>query len=153
MLVPIPFLTITNSHNTCIHKQMSYVFGCLEMIWFPHNHFVEICRIQADSKLQISQLVFALNKHEAVYHRVASWTGFRIPAFNILSISCLKASFKWTGIGFDKGSAWLWHLDLIECGIGDLRSIQYYQIHQGSIAEFALYLSPAWELLVVNQTL
>ena len=43
---------------------MSYVIRCLELVWFPHDHFVEIYRFQADSKLQISQFVFALNKHK-----------------------------------------------------------------------------------------
>ena len=67
MLVPIPFLAITYRHETCICKQMSYVFRCLEMVGFPQYHFIEVCRIQADSKLQVANLVFPLNKHKAVY--------------------------------------------------------------------------------------
>ena len=48
---------------------MSYILRCFEMVGFPHNCFIEIYRMQADSKLQITHHVFALNKHKAVYTR------------------------------------------------------------------------------------
>ena len=65
-------LSFNHSHHTCIQKQMSYVFRCFEMVGFQHNDFVEIGRIQADSKLQVSKPVLTLNKHKAVY----PWGGF-----------------------------------------------------------------------------
>ena len=68
-----------NTHNTCIHKKTSYVFRCLEMIWFPHNHFVQICRTQGDSKLQISRLIFPFNKHKAVYHGLPHELALKLP--------------------------------------------------------------------------
>ena len=98
LLVSIPLLAITHRHDACIHKQMSYVLRCLEMIWFPHYCFIKIGGTQADSKLQVTSLVFPSTNTKLLIHGVASCTGFRIRTFNILSISCLKASFKCIGI-------------------------------------------------------
>ena len=89
----------THRHDTCICKQMNYVLRCLEMITSPHYHFIKIGGMQADSKLQVTSLVFPLNKHKAVNAWVASCTGIKTPTFSILWISCLKVPFKGTGIG------------------------------------------------------
>ena len=51
-----------------------------------------------------------------------------------------------------KGFALVSHLIPIECGMGDLGSLHYHQIHKGSFAEFVLCLSPTWELLAVIHT-
>ena len=50
---------------------MSYALSCLEMIWFPYYHFIQIGVVQADSKLQVTSLV-PPSKHKAVN----PWGGF-----------------------------------------------------------------------------
>ena len=90
--------------------------GVVEMIGFLHSHFIKVAGVQADSKLQVTSLVFPLNKHKAVN----PWGGFMYwlqnPTFSILSFSCLKAFFKCTGIclqgvclGVIIGSSCIWY--------------------------------------------
>ena len=102
-----PF-AITHRHDTCICKQMSYVFRCLEMVGFPHYHFVEACRTQADSKLQVANLVFPSTSTNLLFHGVALCTCSNTPTFSISSISCLKTSFKCTMTGLF-GSNGMWY--------------------------------------------
>ena len=105
------FFLQSQSHYTCIHKLMHYVFRCLEIIWFPHNDFVGICRIQADSKLQISQCIFALNKHKAVYNRVAFVKWFQNSCFqhliNFLLESFFQVNWNWLTGGLLGCDIWI----------------------------------------------
>ena len=108
--------SLSYNHNTCIHKQMSYVFRCLEMVWFPHNCFVEIFRIQADSKLHISMLVFALNKQETIYPWGSFMNWFQNSCFQHLIHFLLESFFQvnWnqsTRVCFSVtfGSHWIWY--------------------------------------------
>ena len=72
-------------------------------------------------------------------HGVASCTGSITPACNLLSTSCLKASFRWTGIGqqgvclgVTLGSSYIWY--------GDLEICQFPQKHQDNFAKSVPYL-------------
>ena len=80
------------SHTYMMHSSasiMCYVLRCLEMLGFPHNHFVKIGGVQEDSKFQVAKLVLPLNKHKAgLSMGWLSYTGFRTPPLSILSISC-----------------------------------------------------------------
>ena len=135
-----PFLQ-SHRHDMGICKQVSYVLWCLEMVGFPNYHFIEVCRIQADPKLQVTNLIFPCNKHKAVY-----------PLGCFLSMSWLQASFMCTRIGLQGVYFGVIFGSNCLC-VGNVESIKYPQRHLGSFAKIAPCLSPPWELVVVNQTL
>ena len=94
LLLPIPLLAIPHPHDRCICKQMTYVLRCLEMIGFPHNHFVKIGGVPADPKFQVAKLVLPLNKHKAIN----PWSGFMYwlqnSCFECLVNHLLKSLFQ-----------------------------------------------------------
>ena len=61
-------------------------------------------------------LSFVSTNTKPLIHGVASWTGLITPALSILSISCLKVSLRYTGMGLQgvcfgvtDGSEWMWY--------------------------------------------
>ena len=69
------------------------------MIGFLHYHFIKVGGSNQILSFKLQILSFPSTSTKLLIHGVDSCTGFKTPAFCILSISCLKASFKHTGIG------------------------------------------------------
>ena len=105
LLVPIAFLAIAHRHNTGICKQMTNVFQCFKVVWFPHYCLFILVGSKQILNFKFPSLSFPSTSTKLLIHGVASWTGFRTPTLSILWISCWKASFKCTRIGL-QGSAW-----------------------------------------------
>ena len=66
--------------------------------------------------LKFLSLSLPLTRTNLLIQGVAWLTGFRTPTCTILSISCLKDSFRWTGtgqqgvcLGVTLGSTWIWY--------------------------------------------
>ena len=93
---------------------MSYVFRCLEMVGLMHNDFVEICMIQAYSKLQIVKLMFPLNKYKAVYPWCCIMDRFQNSNFQHLIYFLLESFFQVNWNWLKRGFALVSHLDPIE---------------------------------------
>ena len=90
---------------------MSYIFRYLEMVEFPHNHFIQVCRIQADSKLQNSRLILPLNKHKAVYPWGCFMYWFQKSHFQhhiyFLLESFFQVNWNWSTRGFLFCNIWI----------------------------------------------
>ena len=125
-----PFFTIANSHYACIHKQMSNVLWSFKMIRFSHDGFV---LSNQNLSFRSPDLSLPATSTKLLIKDVASWTGSSTPACNILSNSCLKASFTWRGIG-QQGVYFgvTLHYDQVVYGMGDLGIFQSHQRYWGS---------------------
>ena len=85
-------------------------YGSLTIALFKFVGFKQIL------SLRLPDLSMPSTRTKLVIHGVASCTGFSTPTCNILSTSCLKASFSWTGIGWQGvcfgvtlGSSCIWY--------------------------------------------
>ena len=96
---------------------MSNIFQGFEMVWFMYNSFVQICQMKTYAEFWIAWFVLTFNRYETLY----PWSDFLNwlddTAWSILSISFLKASFRWMGtsqhgVSFSVmfGSTCMWYI-------------------------------------------
>ena len=139
LLVPVSHFTIANSHYACIHKQIAMPSGVLKWYGYFTIALFRLVRFRQILSFKLPDLSLPSTSTKLLIQGVASWTGFSTPACNILSTSCLKASFRWTGIGWQGvsfgvtlGSSCIWY--------GDLGIFQSSQRHWSNCSISAPYL-------------
>ena len=116
LLMPKTFSAVLHCHYTCFYKQMGNIFWCFKVIWLMHYSFIQIGKIQTNSQLELPKLIFPSTNTKLFFQGLGWCTGFIIPAFNILSISCLNGSLEmswhWLSrvcLGVTLGSTCIWH--------------------------------------------
>ena len=114
--MPVTFSAITNSNDTGFCKQIGNIFWVLRWYGSHTNALLRLVGSRHILSLRYPCLSLSSTNTKLLIQGVAWFTGFKTSTCNILSISFLKASFEWTGIGWQGvcfgvslGSTWIWY--------------------------------------------